>query len=599
MIVSVLVILLICSMLVFILPAQVTAEANPNSFANAKVLFTFDDGWEDQYIYAYPILRNAGFSATAYLNRNAVENHWDEMMSLAQAQELHDNGWDIGNHTTNHHEIGDQTDPESLAELRTMYLENQNWIISEFGERGAYHACYPSGLFSDPLIDVLKNIGVLTARATIESLISTPISNPDDYYRLPVKPITSNWGDMTSTLAKIDKAVTNGQTLIFFLHRVDLERAELTTITSDFQEVVDYCKYYSDQGLLSVMTMSEWYNNETGYDPPPAGSFRVSFNSMGGLYVDPVIAAENTTITAPDNPVKTGYDFAGWFKEAACDSEWDFATDTVTSNLTLFAKWTPKSCTVTFKDYDGTTLKTQIVNYGGAATAPADPDNKPHYHFTGWDVAFTNITANTTVTALYSINSYTVTFKDYDGTTLKTQIVNYGGAAAAPANPNNKPHYHFTGWDVAFTNITANKTVTALYSIDQFTVTFKDYDGTTLKTQIVNYGGAATAPANPDNKPHYHFTSWDVAFTNITANTTVTALYSINSYTVTFKDYDGTTLKTQSVNYGGAATAPADPDNKPHYHFTGWDVAFNNITGQYDGHGPLFDPSIHRNLQGL
>ena len=204
--------------------------------------------------------------------------------------------------------------------------------------------------------------------------------------------------------------------------------------------------------------------------------------------------------------------------------------------------------TVTFKDYDGTTLKTQSVNYGGAATAPADPDNKPHYHFTGWDVAFNNITANTTVTALYSIDQFTVTFKDYDGTTLKTQNVTYGGAATAPADPDNKPHYHFTGWDVAFNNITANTTVTAQYSIDQFTVTFKDYEGTILKTQSVNYGGAATAPADPDNKPHYHFTGWDVAFNNITANTTVTAQYSLIKFDVTFESQGGSDVPSQTTS---------------------------------------------------
>lgn len=53
----------------------------------------------------------------------------------------------------------------------------------------------------------------------------------------------------------------------------------------------------------------------------------------------------------------------------------------------------PEMHTVTFKDWDGTVLKTQEVQYGGDAEAPADPD--PHgYTFTGWDKAFTNVTAD-------------------------------------------------------------------------------------------------------------------------------------------------------------------------------------------------------------
>ncbi|MBQ4167944.1 MAG: InlB B-repeat-containing protein, partial [Clostridia bacterium] len=81
---------------------------------------------------------------------------------------------------------------------------------------------------------------------------------------------------------------------------------------------------------------------------------------------------------------------------------------------------------------------------------------------TGWDVAFNNVTSNLVVTAQYQINTYTVTFKDWDGTVLKTQTVNYGGAATAPADPT-REGYTFIGWDVAFNNVTSNLVVTAQY----------------------------------------------------------------------------------------------------------------------------------------
>ena len=51
-----------------------------------------------------------------------------------------------------------------------------------------------------------------------------------------------------------------------------------------------------------------------------------------------------------------------------------------------------------------------------------------------------------------------------------------------------------------------------------------------------------------------------------------------DAYTVTFKDWNGDTLKTQTVNAGGAATAPADPV-RDGYTFIGWDTAFDNVTG--------------------
>ena len=181
--------------------------------------------------------------------------------------------------------------------------------------------------------------------------------------------------------------------------------------------------------------------------------------------------------------------------------------------------------TVTFKDWNGSVLKTQSVFHGGAATAPANP-TRTGYTFTGWDKAFNNVTADLVVTAQYSANTYTVTFKDWNGTVLKTQQVQYGGAATAPANPT-RSGYTFTGWDKAFTNVTANLVVTAQYSINTYTVTFKDWNGTVLKTQQVQYGGAATAPANP-TRTGYTFTGWDKAFTNVTANLVVTAQYVQN-----------------------------------------------------------------------
>ncbi|MBO4848613.1 MAG: InlB B-repeat-containing protein, partial [Clostridia bacterium] len=73
--------------------------------------------------------------------------------------------------------------------------------------------------------------------------------------------------------------------------------------------------------------------------------------------------------------------------------------------------------------------------------------------------------SNLTVTAQYLINTYTVTFVDWDGTVLKTQTVDYGAAATAPADPA-RVGYTFTGWDVDFSNVTSNLTVTAQYVQD-------------------------------------------------------------------------------------------------------------------------------------
>ncbi|MBK3518671.1 InlB B-repeat-containing protein [Carboxylicivirga marina] len=141
--------------------------------------------------------------------------------------------------------------------------------------------------------------------------------------------------------------------------------------------------------------------------------------------------------------------------------------------------------TVTFLDWDGAVLKTEQVVSGGAATAPANP-SRTGYTFTGWDVPFNNITDNLTVNAVYTINQYAVTFVDWDGSELKTEDVNYGGAATAPAEPT-RTGYTFTGWDVSFNNIIATLIVTAEYEIIEYTVEYRNMDG------------ASNASGNPDS----------------------------------------------------------------------------------------------------
>jgi uncharacterized repeat protein (TIGR02543 family) len=130
---------------------------------------------------------------------------------------------------------------------------------------------------------------------------------------------------------------------------------------------------------------------------------------------------------------------------------------------------------------------------------------------------------------------------------------------------------------VDYSNVTTDLIVTAQYTINSYTVTFKDYNGDFIQDQSVEYGSAATAPSDP-TRTGYTFSSWNEDYSNVTTDLTVTAQYTINSYTVTFEDYNGDFIQDQSVEYGSAATAPADP-TRTGYTFTGWDVAYTNITG--------------------
>jgi uncharacterized repeat protein (TIGR02543 family) len=200
----------------------------------------------------------------------------------------------------------------------------------------------------------------------------------------------------------------------------------------------------------------------------------------------------------------------------------DFSTG---SSVTGEEIATAAQYTATFKDYDGTTLSTYTTEHLRSAVAPADPE-RVGYTFTGWDMDFSSMTADITVTATYTINQYTATFKNYDEETLGTSTVDYLTSAVAPADPE-RVGYTFTGWDTDYSSMTGDITVTATYSINQYTATFKDYDGETLGTSTVNYLTSAVAPADPE-RDGYTFTGWDTDFSSMTADITVTATYEPN-----------------------------------------------------------------------
>ena len=116
--------------------------------------------------------------------------------------------------------------------------------------------------------------------------------------------------------------------------------------------------------------------------------------------------------------------------------------------------------------------------------------------------------------------------------------------------------------------------MTAQY-IQIFTVTFVNWNGKVLKSEEVEAGKSADAPVVP-SRTGYVFTGWDQDFSNVMSNLTVKAQFKAMTFTVTFLDWDDTVIDTQTVNFGEAATAPADPV-RDGYTFIGWDGDFDYV----------------------
>jgi uncharacterized repeat protein (TIGR02543 family) len=305
-------------------------------------------------------------------------------------------------------------------------------------------------------------------------------------------------------------------------------------------------------------------------------TFTVRFvDGLDDTELDKQVVAYGDAATAPELQEHEGYHFVGW----------DQTFDEIKSDLTVTALYEKNVYTVTFiDDVTGDVLETQQVEHAGAATLPDAPEHYG-YLFMGWSTNPINVVSDMDVHALYAAKEYTVFFVDWDGTILGRQEVEYGTAATAPANPT-REGYTFIGWDQPFDKVVESMIVTAQYEINVYTVQFVDWDGTVIDTQNIAHGGAATAPKDP-SREGYTFTGWDQSFSMVVSDMTITAQYEINTYTVQFVDWDGTVIDTQNIAHGGAATAPQDPSREG-YTFTGWDQSFSmvvsdmTITAQYE-----------------
>lgn len=216
---------------------------------------------------------------------------------------------------------------------------------------------------------------------------------------------------------------------------------------------------------------------------------------------------------------------------------------------TVYVKWTINSYTVTFMD-GKTVLKTEKVQHGSAATAPEVP-KKDGKTFSKWDKDFKNITRDLTINAVYDVDTFTVTFKDGEKV-LETQTVEYEAAATAPDTARLSPPegMHFAKWDKDFSKVTEDIEVSAVYELNVYTVIFKNGE-TTLKTEMVKHGFAATPP-NVFDTATKKFVGWDKSFDNVTSDLIVNAKWETKKFTLTFINFDGTTVYTEEVEYGAS-----------------------------------------------
>jgi uncharacterized repeat protein (TIGR02543 family) len=354
--------------------------------------------------------------------------------------------------------------------------------------------------------------------------------------------------------------------------------------------------YTAETGGSQVTENTVFYEDATIYARWTLNTYTVTFNANSGT-VSPTsgTTGEGWTLASLPTPTRTGYTFGGWYTAATGGTE---VTESrvYSENTTIYARWTLITYTVTFNANSGTVSPTSGTTGNSWTLASLPTPTRTGYTFNGWHTAATGGTqvttsttfsANTTIYARWTLKTYTVTFNANSGTVSPTYGTTGEGWTLASLPTPTRTGYTFGGWYTAATGGTAvtesevyseNTTIYAQWTSITYTVTFADHDGNQLEQQTVNHGSAATAPTAPA-VDGYTFSGWDKAFNNVTSDLTVAAVYVIKTYIVTFMDYDGTPLKTVTVNHGEAAAAPPNPE-RDGYIFTGWDAEFDNVTSR-------------------
>ena len=265
-----------------------------------------------------------------------------------------------------------------------------------------------------------------------------------------------------------------------------------------------------------------------------------------------------------------------------------------------------KTYTVTWTDYDGTVLETDTnvkkgdMPHYDSALPSREATAQYTYNFLAWSPALTPVERDITYMATYTanVNEYTITWCNYDGTVIKVdENVPYGTeiyyVGETPSKPSTIDHvYYFNTWEPEVVPVIGNATYTAVYDeLDRYYhITWKNYDGSTLKVSSVAYGTVpqydGINPTKPEDTGYtYSFSGWSPEVVAVTGEATYTAQYDAvpKTFSVTFYDEDGTTvLDSQTVAYGETPTAPTtnvpeDTDSLV-YEYS-WDKEITAVTG--------------------
>ena len=358
---------------------------------------------------------------------------------------------------------------------------------------------------------------------------------------------------------------------------------ELTSLTvEDKTEATDPAVqeiFVGNAGWENPHTEGTAHNDDLDYVATFAPiTYAITYDLAGGTVATANPATYNVESAAITlvNPTREGYTFAGWTGTGL-----DAASTTVTipagstGDRSYTATWTPITYTIDYDLAGGSVAGGLPASYTieSAAITLVNP-TRTGYTFKGWKLdgageaqmtvtIAAGSTGNKAYTATWQINQYTITFDSNGGSTVPSITQDYASAVTAPAAPT-KTGYTFAGWNQAVpTTIPAeNMTLTAQWTINQYTITFDTDGGSTVPSITQDYNSAVTAPADP-TKTGYTFAGWTPAVPSTipAEDITVKAQWTINTYSVSITGA-GVTADNMNPKYQDdvVITVAEDPD---------------------------------------
>ena len=316
--------------------------------------------------------------------------------------------------------------------------------------------------------------------------------------------------------------------------------------------------------LTGVAVVDATMTAVTTYTIPALASYAVKYDANGGSGApssQTKYYGKSLTLSST-KPTRTGYDFQGWATSASGSVAYD-PGDAYTANaaVTLYAVWKAKTYTVKYDANGGSGApSSQTKTYGKTLTLSSTRPTRTGYTFKGWATSSSgsvsyesgaSYTANAAVTlyAVWKANTYTVSYNANGGNDApSSQTKTYNKTLTLSSTKPQRTGYAFVSWNTKAdgtgttyapgASYTANAAVTlyAIWSINTYTVTYNANGGTlgSVKTQTKNYG-ASLKLTGTATRTDYEFKGWatspsgGVAYAigaNYTANADVT-LYAV------------------------------------------------------------------------